>query len=771
MTQLLAPSPDDANALIALFQRGPLDAFLARAQAYGAAWPDHGEAQDLLGALYAAIGRFDLAEPALAVAARAKQDDAQAQLVHGAALQQLERHEAAMAALARAMATAPAGSSLRLEAEHLTGLSLHALERFEEAAQVLERVVAADPQNVRARNNHAISLQALGRADESVDTLRAALAFEPGYVEALSNLATGLEMRGQIAEAEAALRRAVALSPQDASLPEKLGGLLLEAGDLDAAEDVLEQALALDSGRLDALNSMGMVQHRKGNVGRAVACYEVALTQAEGRPELQATLHANRAYALMDAEELEAAITGLDASLALDGESDFNRAQKINLQMQTGDWRALDEFAAHADRLGLEHAPVSPGSLLAIDDDPARQLARATLYARKWHVRTAPLPTPAPASDGRIRVGYFSADFHDHATMHLMAGTFRTHDRSRFEITAYSYGTSPGGTVRETLAGQVDRLVDVAGMADAEVAELARGHGLDIAVDLKGYTHQARGGIFAQRAAPVQLSWLGYPGASGAAFLDYLVADAHVVPAEERAHYGERLIVLPGSYQPNDDKRAIAAITPTRAELGLPDGRFVFCCFNNLYKITRREFDIWMRLLAQVEGSVLWLLRANPLGEANLRREAGLRGIAPERLVFADWAAPADHLARLGQADLFLDTFAYNAHTTASDALWAGVPLVTRPGRAFAARVAASLLHAVGLPETIAADDAAYEALALELARDAARLAALRAKLAANRRTSALFDTAGHTAALERAYAAVHARRLAGLSTADIVVD
>ncbi|WP_408586448.1 tetratricopeptide repeat protein, partial [Novosphingobium sp.] len=403
MTQLTAPSPDDANALVALFQRGPLDAFLARAHAYGAAWPDNAEAQDLLGALYAAIGRFDLAEPALAVAARAKQDDTQAQLVHGAALQQLERHESALDALARAAAAAPAGSSLRLEADHLTGLSLHALDRFAEAAEVLERVVAADPQNVRARNNHAISLQALGRADESVDTLRAALAFEPGYVEALSNLATGLEMRGQIAEAEAALRRAAALSPQDASLPEKLGGLLLEAGDLDAAEDVLEQALALDSGRLDALNSLGMVQHRKGNLGRAVACYEVALTQAEGRPELQATLHANRAYALMDAEELEAAIAGLEASLALDGESDFNRAQKINLQMQTGDWRALDEFAAHADRLGLDNAPVSPGSLLAIDDDPARQLARAKLYARKWHVRTCLLYT-SDAADDKARV-------------------------------------------------------------------------------------------------------------------------------------------------------------------------------------------------------------------------------------------------------------------------------------------------------------------------------------------------------------------------------
>ncbi|WP_225204809.1 tetratricopeptide repeat protein [Novosphingobium huizhouense] len=762
------PTSDDISWLIGLFQQGPLEQFLEAAASFSERWPHDGAAQDVLGALYGAAGRFDLAVPALATVAMARPRDAQAHLVLGAALQQLDRHEEALVALANAGKAAGDDAATRHEAEALRGVSLHATGRFDEAVSALRAVVEADPGNVAARNNLAISLQALGRADESIEVLRAALALEPDHVEALTNLATGHELRGDVEQALAALNQAITRAPSDADLYERLGGILLDNGDLERAEDALEQALALDSTRIEALNRLGMVQHHKGDVGRALACFELATVQAGAQSEHLGTLHANRGYALMDLGENEAAIAALEHAIALRDDPDFDRAQKIRTQMQIADWRALDDYAAHADTLGMGNAPVSPGSLLAIDDDPARQAARAALYARKWSVRVADPVNPPAAADGRIRIGYFSGDFHDHATMHLMAGTFRTHDRSRFEITAYSYGSNPGGAVRETLAGQVDRLVEVGGMGDAEVAALARAHGLDIAVDLKGYTYQGRTAIFAHRPAPVQLSWLGFPGTSGAPFLDYLVADATVVPKPERAHYSERLIVLPGSYQPNDDARAIAPHAPARAELGLPEQGFVFCCFNSLYKIGPREFDIWMRLLSAVEGSVLWLLRPEPAAEANLAREAERRGIDPARLVYADWAAPADNLARLARADLFLDTFAYNAHTTASDALWAGVPLVTRPGRAFAARVAASLLHAVGLPELIAPDDVAYEALALDLARDPARLAQARARLAANRTTTPLFDTAGHTAALERAYVAVHERRLAGLPPEDV---
>ncbi len=371
---------------------------------------------------------------------------------------------------------------------------------------------------------------------------------------------------------------------------------------------------------------------------------------------------------------------------------------------------------------------------------------------------------------GRIRVGYFSADFHDHATLYLMSGLARCHDRARFEISAYSYGATRSGEMRERLAADVDRFVDVREMPDRKVAALAREHGLDIAIDLKGYTQHARSGMFALRPAPVQINYLGYPGTMGADFMDYILADPVVIPAAERPFYSEKVIYLPHSYQPNDDARRIAETRTTRADFGLPERGFVFCCFNNNYKIRRREFDIWMRLLARVEGSVLWLLRSNEWAERNLRREAEARGIAGDRLVFAAPLPHDEHLARQRHADLFVDTFHYNAHTTASDALWGGLPVVTLAGRQFAARVAASLLTAVGLPELIAGTEDAYEALILDLATDAGRLAALREKLARNRLEQPLFDTERYTRDFEKALEIAWERYRAGLDPDDIRV-
>jgi predicted O-linked N-acetylglucosamine transferase (SPINDLY family) len=376
-----------------------------------------------------------------------------------------------------------------------------------------------------------------------------------------------------------------------------------------------------------------------------------------------------------------------------------------------------------------------------------------------------------PAADGRIRIGYFSADFHDHATLYLMAGLLREHHRGRFAIHAYSYGRDLCGTMRDHLLAHVDGFHAIGDMADAAVAELSRTQGLDIAVDLKGYTQNGRPQLFAHRLAPVQIAYLGYPGTSGADFIDYMVADPVVVPERERTGFSENLLILPVSYQPNDGMRAIAPRGPTRIECGLPETGFVFCAFHQSYKISPREFAIWMRLLDRVEGSVLWLLRSNRWAEQNLRREAAARGIAPERLVFADYVPQAEHLARLRLADLFLDTFNVNAHTTASDALWAGLPFVTRAGRQFAARVGASLLEAIGLPELIADTDEAYEALILDLATQPLRLEVIKAKLATNRLTQPLFDTSNYTRHFEAALVAVHERHMAGLAPASITID
>jgi predicted O-linked N-acetylglucosamine transferase (SPINDLY family) len=336
--------------------------------------------------------------------------------------------------------------------------------------------------------------------------------------------------------------------------------------------------------------------------------------------------------------------------------------------------------------------------------------------------------------------------------MYLMARLFELHDKSRFEIHAFSYGADVQDEMRRRLVAGVDAFHDIRAIGEEAAAKLARSHAIDIAVDLKGHTRDSRSGIFAYRAAPVQIAHVGYPGTMGVDFIDYIVADRVTIPAECQAFYSEKVAYLPNCYQPNDDRRAISDRVFSRPELGLPETGFVFCCFNNNYKITSAEFDIWMRLLGKIDGSVLWLLQDNDWVVGNFRQEAQARGISPDRLVFAERMPLADHLARHRHADLFLDTFNYNAHTTASDALWTGLPVVTKLGSSFAARVGGSLLNALDMPELVTLTTEAYEQCALDIATDPARLAAVKAKLDRNRLTTPLFDTERYTRDIEALY-------------------
>jgi protein O-GlcNAc transferase len=387
----------------------------------------------------------------------------------------------------------------------------------------------------------------------------------------------------------------------------------------------------------------------------------------------------------------------------------------------------------------------------------ASTLEQQLAYARQVAARiavpeAAMLPRRPPRPGERIRLGYFSANFHIHPVAHLIAGLIEHHDRQRFEVIGYGFDEDDRSAMRRRLVGAFDRFVDIAEMPDRDAAQLIHDDAIDILVDLHGWTPDCRAKILAYRPAPIQVNYLGYPGTSGADFIDYIIVDRVVVPPDQRRYFSEQLVYLPDCYQCNDDRREIAERTPSRSECGLPETGFVFCCFNNNYKITPTFFDVWMRLLRAVPESVLWLYEANGLIRGNLRREAGARGVAQARLVFAERQPQAEHLARHRLADLFLDTLPYNAHTTASDALWAGLPVLTCAGDTFAGRVAGSLLKAVGLDELVTTSLVEYEAVALRLTRDAAELASLRERLARNRRTYPLFDTARYTRHLEAAY-------------------
>jgi protein O-GlcNAc transferase len=458
------------------------------------------------------------------------------------------------------------------------------------------------------------------------------------------------------------------------------------------------------------------------------------------------------ASSLMALRQFAEALVILDAYLQRRPDDQNALAAALNCGLNVCDWARADDTLARIRGLPAGTAHSQPFAIMGISDDPAEHLQAARLRAASVvRARVAP-PRFATSRHDRIRVAYVSSDFFSHATALLMAELPELHDRSAFEVYGVSFGPDDGSVLRRRVLGAFDAWLDAADRSDEEIAVWMREREIDIAVDLKGYTAAARPGIFTHRPAPVQVSYLGYPGTVAAPCIDYLIADPFLIPQAEQGWYTEKIAYLPDSYQVNDRRRQVAQHALARSEAGLPDEGFVFCCFNVSWKITRPVFEVWMRLLASVPGSVLWLLEDNPWAAENLRREAAARGIAPERLIFCPRVDNEVHLARHRLADLFLDTFPCNAHTTASDALWSGLPLVTCAGRTFASRVAGSLLHAAGLAELATASLDEYERLALELARNPERLASLRARLTRDREALPLFDTPTFCRHIEAAY-------------------
>jgi len=499
----------------------------------------------------------------------------------------------------------------------------------------------------------------------------------------------------------------------------------------------------------------------------AVASYDRAIQLKSD----YAVAHHNRGTALIHMALLDEGLDSYNRALALNPEFECLQGMRLFTKARLCDWhnRSAERTALVA---GIESGRLvaRPFHALALTDSEALQRQAAEIFARHECPSVSGLGgIRGHAADGKIRVGYFSADYRSHPVAVLSAGLFEAHDRSRFEITAFSFGLNTQDEMRRRLERAFDRFLDVRTKSDQEIAEIARQLELDIAVDLTGFTEDARPGIFALRAAPLQVSFLGYPGTMGADFIDYLIADRTVIPDSSRRNYGEKIIYMPHSYLVNDSSRSIAERQISRSDLGLPTAGFIYCCFNNSYKIAPAAFDGWMRILARVKGSVLWLAAGCPSMVQNLRREAEARGVSGNRLAFAERIPSlADHLARHHAADLALDTLPYNGHTTTADALWTGLPVLTSPGTTFPGRVSASLLQSIGLPELVAVDQDGYEELAVDLALQPDRLQALRQKLAEQRVTTALFDTRLYARNLETAYHSIHERSRAGLPPADV---
>lgn len=600
----------------------------------------------------------------------------------------------------------------------------------------------------------------------AIEAFRESAAAHSGHAPTWLNLGSCYAELGRHGEAVGAYRRALALDGSLADCWAFLGSSLTAAGDWEGALAAFGRALAIEPDNVPANEEVARHHFRTGDLARALDHMSRLVRRDPGNSEALSFLGTILLQLRSDRQARQA----FELAVERDPDNDPARAQLMFLIAKDADWAANAANRQRIPQLGLGERPISPFLMIAFDDDPQRQRRRAELYSGRSFAGIVPLPAAArpTARPRRLRIGYFSADFRDHATMYLAARLFELHDRERFEIVAYSYGRDDGSAIRRRAVDSFDRFHDVRTMLAPQIAAQARADAIDIAVDLKGYTGQQRLEILAHRPAPVQIGYLGYPGTTGADFIDYLIADDIVVDAAGRPGISEALIRLPGCYQVNDDTRAVPGGRRTRADERLPEHGFVWCCFNAAYKIGEREFALWVRLLGALDGSVLWLLDQGATAAANLRAAARAHGVDPARLVFAPRAAYRDHLERIGLADLVLDTFACNAHTTASDALWCGVPLVTLPGRAFPARVAASLLHAAGLAEFVAADEEDYARKALDYARSPDTRARVRSKLAA--RDSRLFDSAATARAIERGYDLAFQAYVEGRPPRDIAI-
>ena len=669
------------------------------------------------------------------------------------------------------------------EALHALGILRYQSGQIDEAERLIGAAIAIQPSASEAIYNRACLLLKLGRMDDAVVSFGQAIAVRPDYVEALTNRGGALMQLERYAAAKADFDAVVALAPKLAQAWNNRGSAATKLRLYAEALESFDRALALRPDYAEAWRNRGMVFLLQGIGEKALADFDKAIAldprSAEAweyrgnalsranpldavasydralliRPDHAETVF-RRANAYLALRRFDEAAADYDRTLALKPDCRYALGNAIFSALNRCDWTALDDRLASGLRdLRGGKRVFAPFAAVA-----AAQAAGDLLQSSRLWVSDECAAVEPPLWRGRvrphdrIRIAYLSADLHSHATARLMAGVFEHHDKARFETTAISFGPDDGSDMRARLARGFEHFVDVREMNDDAVARLLLERETDIAVDLKGFTEHSRPGILARRPAPIQVSYLGFPGTMGAEYIDYILADRIVIPDEHQKHYSEKVVYLPHSYQCNDATRQIASETPSRAAAALPETGFVFCAFNNVYKIIPELFGIWMRLLNAVDGSVLWLLQSNATATRNLRREAESRGVAADRLVFAPSAQPAQHLARMRLADLFLDTLPCGAHTTASDALWAGLPVLTCVGDTFAGRVAASLLHAVGLPELVTHSLVQYEARALELAHNGSGLTALKAKLAAHRLTHPLFDTALFTRNLESAY-------------------
>jgi protein O-GlcNAc transferase len=676
-----------------------------------------------------------------------------------------EMHQVAIECYKKALKLSPNDAS----ALSNLGSSLNAIGHNQQAFSAFQKAIKIDPNAPIAWYNAANVLCDIGEYKEAITYYQWSIKLNPQYYQAYINYGKVLFELKRYSESLTFYDEALRINRNSLDCLINKGATLKELAQYEEAIAQYDKALSLKPDYAEAWSNKGVSLHELKRFDEAIAHYDKALTlkpdYAEG--------WSNKGNTLNELKRYDEAIAHYDKALSLNPDIDWICGSLVHTKMKICSWSGLVEALDNiSKKVAANEKVVNPFQLLALNDDTYLNKKSSEIYIQyKYPFQLILGPILKRLKNERIKIGYFSADFHNHATGYLMAELFELHDKSKFEVVGISFGPIANDEMRQRLLKSFDQFIEVGRKSNVEIAKLSRDLNIDIALDLKGFTQDARTGIFSYRAAPIQVNYLGYPGTMGADYIDYIIADKTLISPELQSCYSEKVVYLPNSYQVNDRKRVISNKKFTRQELGLPEKGFVFCCFNNNYKILPATFTSWMRILKVVEGSVLWLLQDNSWAVENLKKEAEKQGIAPDRLVFAERLPLPEHLARHHQADLFLDTFPYNAHTTTSDALWAGLPVLTMMGQSFASRVAASLLNAIELPELITNTQEQYEALAIELTLNSKRLASIKLKLANNRLSAPLFDTPLFTKNLEAAYIKMYEQYQAGLKLQHIFIN
>ena len=669
----------------------------------------------------------------------------------------------------KAVAAVNPALAQQIAAKLQQGLALHSAGQLEQARVIYEEILKLNPKHFDALQLSGTIAAQTKQWDKALGLLTDALKINTTNASVYNNRGIVLKELKRLDEALTSYDRAIELKSDYAEAYSNRGNVLKELKRLEEALTSYDRAIELKSDYADAFNN-------RGNVLKELKRLDEALTSYDRAIELKsdyADAFNNRGIVLQELKRLDEALTSYDRAIAIKPGYEYLFGTMLHTKMFICDWQ---NFETDVQSLSLkinEGEKSSPSfTVLALIDSLSIQRKASEIWINDKHPINSSLGLISKYQRrNKIRIGYYSADFHNHATAYLMAELFERHDKNSFELIAFSFGPDKKDEMRQRLSKSFDQFIDVRLRTDKDIALMSRDMQIDVAIDLKGFTQDQRLGIFSYRAAPIQVNYIGYPGTMSAVYIDYIIADPTLIPIESQQYYSEKVVYLPNSYQVNDRQRVIADKVFTKEELGLPSDSFVFCCFNNNFKITPDTFDGWMRILKAVEGSVLWLLEDNPIAGINLRKEAQTRGIDPKRLVFAKRMKPPEHLARHRAADLFIDTLPYNAHTTASDALWAGLPVLTCMGESFASRVAASLLNAIELPELITTTQEYYEATAIELATNPAKLKEIKDKLERNRLTTALFDTPRFTKHIESAYTQMYERYQSDLPPDHIYIE